>query len=301
MLVDGLSVALRALSFVALFQAAGAATFLAFFGRLLPTTKGAVRRVGACSALFAIGLLLAQYLLEAARMSGELSGVMDSTLQALVLHSSTATTLAWRLGGLTLILIALRSSGVASSMLSMPGVLLVIGAFALMGHTASHPERWLLCLLLIAHLLVVTFWFGALVPLHLASSREAPMKAATAINTFSAVALWIVPVLLVAGVALAALLLPTSRRFDHLSPAPDRQARRLRPAHGPCRPQQIAPGAGGCIRRWAGGRRIPSFARGRILADRRRVERDGRTHQLLLARLTRYICLLHALGGEDTP
>ncbi len=208
MLVDGLSVALRALSFVALFQAAGAATFLAFFGRLLPTTKGAVRRVGAYSALFAIGLLLAQYPLEAARMSGELSGVMDSTLQALVLHSSTATTLAWRLGGLTLILIALRSSGVASSMLSMPGVLLVIGAFALMGHTASHPERWLLCLLLIAHLLVVTFWFGALVPLHLASSREAPMKAATAINTFSAVALWIVPVLLVAGVALAALLLP---------------------------------------------------------------------------------------------
>jgi len=208
MLVDGLSVALRALSFVALFQAAGAATFLAFFGRLLPTTKGAVRRVGAYSALFAIGLLLAQYPLEAARMSGELSGVMDSTLQALVLHSSTATTLAWRLGGLTLILIALRSSGAASSMLSMPGVLLVIGAFALMGHTASHPERWLLCLLLIAHLLVVTFWFGALVPLHLASSREAPMKAAAAINAFSAMAMWIVPVLLVAGVALAALLLP---------------------------------------------------------------------------------------------
>ena len=208
MLVDGLSVALRALSFVALFQAAGAALFLAFFGRLLPTTRGAVRRVVAYSALVATGLLLTQYLLEAARMSGEMSGVMDSTLQALVLHSSTATALAWRLGGLALVLIALRLSGTASSVLSMSGVLLAIGAFAFMGHTASHPERWLSCLLLVAHLLVVAFWFGALVPLHLASSREAPMQAATAINTFSAMATWIVPVLLVAGLALAALLLP---------------------------------------------------------------------------------------------
>lgn len=208
MMVDSLSGALRALSFVALFQAAGMAMFVALFGRLLPTTHSAVRRVCACSALFAISLLVAQYLLEAARMTGELSGALDPTLQALVRHSSTATTLAWRLGGLGLILVSLRFSDATSSVFSMVGVMLLIGAFALMGHTAAHPERWLLSVLLVVHLLIVTFWFGALVPLHLASSRETPTAAATAINAFSAAALWIVPLLFVAGVALAALLLP---------------------------------------------------------------------------------------------
>jgi len=207
-MVDTLSAALRALSFVALFQAAGVAMFLALFGRLLSTTHDAVRRVGSLSALIALGLLLAQYLLEAARMSGEVSGIMDPSLQALVLHSSAATALAWRLAGLAFILVSLRSDTVTSAVFSVTGVVLLITAFALMGHTASHPQRWLTTLLLVAHLLVVAFWFGALAPLHIASSREAPMTAAMVINAFSATALWIVPLLFAAGATLCALLLP---------------------------------------------------------------------------------------------
>ncbi len=38
-MVDGLSAALRALSFVALFQAAGMAMFLALFGHLLSVSE----------------------------------------------------------------------------------------------------------------------------------------------------------------------------------------------------------------------------------------------------------------------
>ena len=206
-MVDALSVALRAFSFVALFQAAGIAMFLAFFGRLVPVTRDSVRRIGMWSATLAIALLLAQYFLEAARMSGEMSGAMDPTLQTLVLHSSTAKTLALRTAGLLLILFGLRSQSRRSAVFAVVGAVLTILAFPFMGHTTSHPHRSLLVTLLLVHLFVVAFWFGALIPLHVASSRETPMRAATAINSFSAAALWIVPLLFVAGSVLAALLL----------------------------------------------------------------------------------------------
>jgi copper resistance protein D len=207
MMVDGLSAALRALGFVAMFQAAGMAVFLALFGHLLSASEPAIRRIGVLAAFVAIGCVFAQYVLEAARMSGELSGAMDPTLQGLVLHSSTATALAWRLAGLVLIAVALRLTGAASVTLSLIGIMLVIGAFALTGHTATHPERWLLSLLLETHLLIVTFWFGALVPLHLASSRESAATAGSVTAAFSAVALWIVPVVLVVGLVIGAFLL----------------------------------------------------------------------------------------------
>jgi hypothetical protein len=78
---DVLSVVLRALSFVLLFQAAGIAIFVAIFGRLLTTTQGAVRRLGQVAALAGMVLVVAHYALEAARMAGELSGMWDLSLQ----------------------------------------------------------------------------------------------------------------------------------------------------------------------------------------------------------------------------
>src|SRR5213078_182467 len=111
MMVDALSVALRALSFVALFQAAGISLFLALFGRLVVASGSTLRRAATLSALVAIGVLVAEYVLEAARMSGDFSGLMDLTLQSQVMHSSTAAALAWRLLGLVLIIMALRLRG----------------------------------------------------------------------------------------------------------------------------------------------------------------------------------------------
>jgi putative copper export protein len=62
--------------------------------------------------------------------------------------------------------------------------------------------------LLLAHLLIVAFWFGALWPLYLVTLRESRERMARVIAVFSAAAVWLVPVILVAGVAIAALLLP---------------------------------------------------------------------------------------------
>jgi copper resistance protein D len=188
-----------------MFQAVGMALFLTLFGHLLSQSEAGTRRLAALSAFVAMVLIVAHYLLEAGRMSGELAGVMDSSLQALVLHSSASTALAGRLMGLTLIIVSLRLKGAVSMALSVAGTLLVIGSFTLMGHTTMHPARWLLSLLLVVHLLVVAFWFGALVPLYRASSRES--AAAALVEAFSVVAVWVVPAVLFAGVLLAAFLL----------------------------------------------------------------------------------------------
>jgi copper resistance protein D len=209
--VDLLSVTLRALSFVALFQAAGLALFLATFGRYLTVCVKSLRRMGRRVALLAAGLLVAQYLLEAGRMAGELPGVMDPSLQQLVLHSPVATTLAWRLAGLALVFVGLRETPIGGtrnvSVASLIGATLAIGAFALMGHTTTHAERRLLGILLTVHLLIVGFWFGALVPLYVASRREPASVAAAVTEEFSAIAMWLVPLLFLAGLALAVFIL----------------------------------------------------------------------------------------------
>lgn len=207
MLVDGLSAGLRALSFVALFQATGAAIYLACFGELLVTTRRAVQRLAFVSALVAIVLLVLQYLLEAGRMGGELASVMDRQLQTVALHSPAARALAVRVVGLIVLALALRMKSKPGIALTVAATSVVLLGFTLMGHTESHSPRWLLVTLLLAHLLVVSFWFGALVPLRLAASYETPRTASAAIEAFSAAATWIVPALFVAGLALAAILL----------------------------------------------------------------------------------------------
>jgi putative copper export protein len=205
--VDALAATLRAVSFIALFQAAGMAMFLALFSRGLSTSAAALQRYGAISAVAAIAAVLGHYALEVARMTGDLAGIGDASLHGMVLHSSTGVAVAWRLLGLLLIVLGLRGAGAAAPALSVIGATVVVAAFALTGHTASHPERWVLSLLLVTHLLIVAFWFGSLVPLYVASSREAAPIAGNVIGSFSALAIWAVPLLFIAGLILAGILL----------------------------------------------------------------------------------------------
>ena len=209
MLVDALSISIRALSFVALFQAAGVAMFIALFGRELTTTERAARRIGAVSAVVAIVLVLAHYSLEAARMAGELAGIADSTLQGMVMDSPASTALVWREVGLLLIAIGLLTRITHGTGISLLGAGLAIAAFTQVGHTVAHDYRWMLSVLLLIHLLVIAFWLGALVPLRLVSSREPPAVAARTVEGFSKMAVWLVPVLFLAGLVLAAVLLKT--------------------------------------------------------------------------------------------
>jgi copper resistance protein D len=207
-MADALSLVLRAMSFILLFQAAGLAIFVALFGDRIPNLQDRIRRRGQVVALAAIAFVAGHYALEAARMAGDLSGIWDITLQQMVWNSSNRAAFIGRLMGLLLIALGLRGPRGRSTVLAVLGSMLVAGAFTLTGHTSVSTHRLILAALLMVHLLVVAFWFGALWPLYLASSRETPALAADLIERFSGMATWLVPAILLAGAVMAIVLLP---------------------------------------------------------------------------------------------
>ena len=206
---DVLSVVLRALSFVLLFQAAGVAIFVALFGRQLTSSQVPIRRLGQAAAIVAIVLVAAHQAMEAARMAGEMSGLWDPALQGMAWNSPARVALICRLAGLLLIAAGLQGASGRWTSVAVGGAVLATGAFALTGHTSVNAHRGVLAALLMLHLLILAFWFGALWPLYVASLREAPARASTVVERFTVLATWLVPLILVAGTAMAILLLPS--------------------------------------------------------------------------------------------
>src|SRR5688572_13091724 len=193
MAVDAISALVRGLSFIALFQAAGVAIFLALFGGRLANTSQRVRSLGFVSAIAAIVLVAAHYSLEAARMAGALSGVFDGSLQQMVFESTMSTAWMWRTIGLVLIAGTIRRPGKVSTVVSLVGAAAVIAGFLFVGHSAIDPDRAWLWPLLVLHLAVVAFWFGSLLPLYAVSRVERTAVAAEIVDSFSRIAIWLVP------------------------------------------------------------------------------------------------------------
>lgn len=208
---DLLSAFLRGLSFVALAQAAGGMIFLLMFGAVLGPSRHRIERTARVSALAALVLLPAQFALEAARMAGNLAGVLDTGLQAFALSTSLAHVVAARMIGVVLLLLALTGSRPWTRLAGASAVLLLAGSFALTGHTAADDQRWLLAPLLVLHVLIVSFWFGALSPLLHVTTSEPAAVSAQVVARFSRIAGWMVPGILLAGLFLAARLLPDMR------------------------------------------------------------------------------------------
>jgi putative copper resistance protein D len=205
---DALSVLLRAASFVALLQAAGVSLFAALFSSHLTTAGTEIRRLGVRSAAVALPLLAAQLVLEAARMAGEFDGVLDWSLQRMVLGSAVAAVFGARVLGAILLVGGLSGRGRPAQVTAFGGTLLVAASFALTGHTAVHPSRWLLAPALATHVLIAALWLGALPALYLATLREHTDRAGRLVEAFSRVAVWVVPLLAVAGIVMILVLIP---------------------------------------------------------------------------------------------
>lgn len=209
MLPDVLSAALRALAFVSVFQAAGVAIFVAIFHVSLDASLGIILRVGRTAAMCAVAFVVSHVALEASRMAGDLAGAFDPGLQERVLSSSMGATAGLRVAGLLLLLLGLHDRGGFSQLLAVTGASLTLFSFALIGHTSVDAARWLLAPLLLVHVWIVAFWFGALLPLSAITLRENPVIAARLVEDFSRIAFWLVPGILVAGIALALFLVPS--------------------------------------------------------------------------------------------
>jgi len=211
-MLDILSVVMRWLSFLCLLQAAGVAMFVAIFGRAA-TKECVIGRLGQLSAVLGIVAVSGHLLLEPARMAGELAGIVDIGLLKMALQSSGGSASGLRIVGLAIIAVSLRSRDPVSIGTGIVGATVAVMAFTLTGHTSIHPDRWLLAALLVLHLLVVAFWFGGLLPLYLVSLRESRETVAALVDRFSAIAVWLVPGIFLAGFLLTWLLVPNLAVF----------------------------------------------------------------------------------------
>ncbi|HWL61257.1 MAG TPA: CopD family protein [Steroidobacteraceae bacterium] len=207
-MIDGVSVILRALGFIAIFQAAGMAVFLALFQRgLAAATIAALRRTGLATALAALILVAGHFVLEPARLGGELGAIADSGLRDIVLDSPLASAFAWRASGLILLVIGFSPPAHLERFVTLAGTTLVLFAFTQAGHTTTHSPQWLLGALLFIHIAAVAFWFGSLLPLRRIAVQEPSQTVGRIVEAFSRLAVKIVPLLATAGLALAILLL----------------------------------------------------------------------------------------------
>jgi putative copper export protein len=205
---DLLSVVVRTLGFVGLFQAAGAAFFMALFAGWIPRSGEAIRRLALCSALAGLILLGLHQALEGARMADGFSGLIDARMQTLAWTGSGGNAALIEMIGLGVLAFAMTRKGPPAAEIATTGALIAACAMVLTGHTRVHSQRALLGILLAVHLLLVAFWFGALMPLMICGRRESRAMEIAVLQGFSAVAGPLVPCIAVAGLAMALILMP---------------------------------------------------------------------------------------------
>ncbi|HIN92384.1 MAG TPA: hypothetical protein EYM99_06130 [Alphaproteobacteria bacterium] len=205
---DTVVLGLRALSFVVVFQAAGTVIFLRLFESQLVLSAEVIRKLGAIAAAAGLLLTVIYHFSVPARLTGTFLGILDPSMQLLLFESNAGVARTVRVAGLCLLLVAFLKIERFSYAAGLIGVMMVVASFALMGHTATHNQRWLMGPLLIFHLAVVAFWFGAFLPLCLVARSEVISRAGSLIAQFSSVAVWLVPTILVAGIVMSVFLLP---------------------------------------------------------------------------------------------
>ncbi len=211
---DLASALVRGLSFVALFQATGAALFRFRCQAVDLQSDRLLRQIQQRSALFGVAMLCIHQALQAALLTGAYSGLLDVDLQALALGSMSALSMA--LQGIALMGLAFgaRQSGLRGGGASGAGLVLALSAFVLMGHTRTHAWRVVLAPLLVLHLLAVAYWFGALLPLWMVLKRESLPIVSEVLALFSRTASWLVLLLAAAGGLLFLLLTHGSPEFS---------------------------------------------------------------------------------------
>jgi putative copper export protein len=207
-MIDQAWLVLRALAFVLVLQAVGGVLFCLMFRggspRAAQAVRGTIRRVS----LIALAVVAVQALFEPVHLAGEPSGLTDPTLLRVFIGSAVARALALRLAGVACAAFALRRGATPSTLAVAAAVLLTSASFAITGHAAVAAHHAGSQALLLVHVSVVTFWFGALWPLRQMLALDAPVNAARTLAAFSRVAVRLVPWLAVTGALLAALLLP---------------------------------------------------------------------------------------------
>jgi putative copper resistance protein D len=204
-LIDGLAalaVVVKAAGYAAALLAMGGVLFVAVFRRLAaPDVLRLARRLVAAAALAGLAVLAARFGIRAARISGMgWEGATDPVMLGFVWQSPLGAAALWRASGEAAILAVLLPG--AGLWVALGGTVAVAVSYAQVGHSLAEP-RAVLAGLLIAHLLAVAFWVGALAPLRRAARGP---EGAALLHRFGTVAAGAVGLLVLAGAGLAWLL-----------------------------------------------------------------------------------------------
>jgi copper resistance protein D len=192
-----LAISAKALAYGSSLLAAGSALFLV---ALKPDTvvASATRRFGVWAALFgAIATTLFLSVQAGYLLDDGLAGLVDPFMLGLVLDGPLGTAALARITGLALVALALLVPALLYGGGGL-GALLVGASFALSGHATAEP-RLLLSLLIMIHVLGLSFWIGALWPLFRAVDHVSKDEAALLAHRFGNQAMILVPLLIMAG------------------------------------------------------------------------------------------------------
>jgi putative copper resistance protein D len=172
---------------------------------VLPIIDKLRTRTALLAALAFITAILS-FMLRGSALTGEAYGMIDPEILGLMWQTPVGDVLAYRVAGSALIIIGLFTPHVGQ-WIALIGGLITLWSFAQIGHVPELKAPGVR-LLLFLHLLGIAFWIGVLGPLRALSRRlEHIASAATLGHRFGQAAAVIVPMLILAGLLLAWLLL----------------------------------------------------------------------------------------------
>ena len=200
------SILAKALGYGAALLAAGGATFVFLFDQDL--RKAGLTRplrlvhvLTTVAATLGLLALAGRFALRSARISGMgAEGAIDPVMLSIVWQSALGDAAVWRALGFTAVLALLIPR--LGRWLAGLGAVLIAVSYTHVGHSLGEP-RVILMALLVAHLLAVGFWVGALSPLYAAAGSR---KGAATLHRFGTIAAGAVALLVAVGVAFAWLV-----------------------------------------------------------------------------------------------
>lgn len=177
------------------FMTIGTAIFSLIFKNFETDIKSIINISAVGAIISSIGFLLVQtgYIME-----DGLAGMFDTEMLQIFLEEKIGTSLYMRVAGIILLSLGINMQRQPKWLLAIP-IVMIAASFAMVGH-ASGDDFIYTAILLTIHLLAVSFWLGALMPLYLATNTD---YAAEILERFGRMAAFIVPVLLVVGVLFA--------------------------------------------------------------------------------------------------
>lgn len=196
--IDLTAIAVKAAGYLAFLLAAGSALVLMVLAGLPGAEVRFLRRLVPAMALLAAVLAAARLGVEVVILAGDDWGaILDFELMMLILQGSTGLALGVQGLGL-LLLMGVMLPGVIGLIAGFLGALAVATGFGLTGHTAS-VDGWWLNALIIVHLLGLSFWVGIFIPLYRVARYDLGHAGQVA-AAFGRIAIWVVPILVAAGV-----------------------------------------------------------------------------------------------------